>query len=317
MRRRLASESGQALLVTILFLGVLLGAVALTLDVGSWYRQQRQAQATADASALAGAQALPTDPSQAMTLAQQYADSNGGGVSPADITFRSDYMPNDTVVVHVTRTSPSFFAQVFSFGMVTERATAAARADTPEQVNGAAPIVVNKLHPMLSGPGCPCFHTETTLPLGKDGAPGAFGLMNLDPNASNGVPNLGQWIQYGFNGYLDLGKYDSDPGAKFNSGGGDETVLQGLEARLGTELLFPVYDTLDGTGSNAQYNVIGWVAFHLDCVGLQTGSTDCVNNHGNNDTITGYFTRVIWDGIQSNTNKHLPDFGVYSVSLVN
>jgi Flp pilus assembly protein TadG len=313
MTRRLRSESGQALLLTVVFLTVLLGAAALAIDVGDWYHEQRQAQAVADAAALAGAQALPADPTQAQTLAQQYADSNGGTVdSPNGIVLRSDWEPNDTVVVKVTRTAPGFFAKLFSINSVNVHATAAARAGVPEEVNGAAPIVVNKLHPMLSGPGCPCFHDETTIPLGKDGAPGAFGMVNLD-GGNNGVPDLADWIQNGYDGYLGLGPYDSDPGAKFNAHG----ILEALDARVGTELLFPVYDTLTGSGANAQYNVIGWVAFHLDCVGLATDTTDCVNQHGNSDSLTGYFTRVIWDGIQSQTNKHLPDFGVYSVTLVN
>jgi Flp pilus assembly protein TadG len=319
--RRVQSESGQAMILTVLFLTVLIGAVAVTLDVGTWYREQRQAQATADAAALAGAQALPTDPAQALDLTQQYATANGGGVAAADITFRNDYAPNDTVVVNVHRTAPGFFAKLFSISSVTVHASAAARAGVPYQVSGAAPIVVNKLHPMLSGPGCPCFHAETTLPLGKDsgsgpsglGAPGAFGLVNLDPSASNGVPDLADWILSGFNGYLDLGLYDSDPGAKFNP----SNITDALTARLGTELLFPVYDKLTGTGTNATYNVIGWVAFHLDCFGLPTDSTSCSVSHGSQDSLTGYFTRVIWNGLQSSTNKHLPDFGVYSISLVN
>jgi Flp pilus assembly protein TadG len=303
MRGRLRSESGQALLLTVLFLGVVLGATALTLDVGVWYREQRQAQATADAAALAGAQALPTDPAQALTLAQQYGTANGGGIAADGVSFRSDFEPNDTVVVHVTRTAPGFFSKIFSINSVDVNATAAARAGVPEQVKGVAPIVVNKLHPMLSGPGCPCFHSETTIPLGKDGAPGAFGLVNLDPNANNGVPNLGDWIQNGFDGYLPLGAYNSDSGAKFDSNG----IEDALSARLGTELLFPVYDTLTGGGANAYYNVIGWVAFHLDSFDAE----------GDTGSVTGYFTRVIWDGLQSSSDKHLPDFGVYSVSLVN
>jgi len=82
MTSRLRNESGQAVLMTVMFLTVLLGAAALVTDVGGWYRQQRQAQATADAAALAGAQALPSDPAQAQVLAAQYATSNGGGVLP-------------------------------------------------------------------------------------------------------------------------------------------------------------------------------------------------------------------------------------------
>ena len=306
-------ERGQAMLVTVLFLVVLMGCAALTIDVGMWYREQRQAQSTADAAALAGAQDLPNSPSLARASAQQYADANGGGVAAGDITLRTDYQTNDTIAVAVSRPSPSIFARVLSVGDVTVHAKAAARIGVPEAVNGAAPIVVNKLHPMLSGAGCPCFHTETTIPLGKDGAPGAFGMVDLDNSGGNaGNSTLADWVANGFGGYLELGKYDSDPGAKFNG-----ALLAALESKVGAELLFPVYDSLDGTGSNAQYNIIGWVAFHLDCVGLTIGDTDCVNDHGNNDSLTGYFTRVIWDGIQSKTDKNLPDFGVYSVSLVN
>jgi len=312
VRRLLAREDGQAMLLTVLFVVVLVGAVALTIDFGAWYREQRQAQATADAAALAGAQALPTDPATALSLTEQYAASNGGGVSPADITFRSDYEPSDTVVVHASRTSPSFFAKVFSFGNVTVHATAAARAAVPDQVWGAAPIVVSKSHPDLSGGACPCFRVETTIFLGKMGVPGAFGLLDFNQaNGTSGTSTLADWIERGYQGYLPLGDYDSDPGASFNG------LQSALGTQVGKELLFPVYDGLSGQGANAPYNVIGWVAFHLDCVGQLNGGGQCVSDHGSQSYLTGYFTRAIWEGLQSKANEHLPDFGVYSVSLVN
>jgi Flp pilus assembly protein TadG len=312
MTKNLRNESGQAVLMTVLFLTVLIGAAALTTDVGGWYRQQRQAQATADAAALAGAQVLPGDPTQAQVLAATYATDNGGGVPAGGITLRSDFEPNDTVVVKVQKDAPSFFANIFSIDHATVTATAAARAGVPNQVEGVAPIVVNQQQCDLEGcAGCPCFDSETTLPLGKDGAPGAFGFVNLD-GGNNGIGNLASWIQNGYAGYLGLGDYASDPGAKFNSNG----VLSALDARVGTELLFPVYDTLNGPGANAQYDVIGWVGFHLDCVGTVVNGS-CDNTHGNSDALTGYFTKVIWQGIQGTTDQNLPDFGVYSVELVN
>lgn len=313
MTRRLREQDGQAVLVTVLFLAVLVGAVALTIDVGAWYREQRQAQSTADAAALAGAQSLPVNPANAMVLAQQYATTNGGGVTPSGIALRSDYEPNDTIVVNVARTAPSFFAKFFSIDSVSVKRTAAARAGVPEQARYVAPITVSKFHPMLSAPGCPCFHQETTLPLGKDGAPGAFGLVDVDGSRGGvGPSTLGDWIANGFDQYLSLGQYYSDPGAKFNS----SQVVDALASKVGKELLFPVFDDLTGNGANAQYDIIGWVAFHLDCPGDIVSGT-CVANHGNSQDLTGYFTRVIWDGIQATTNKHLPDFGTYSVTLVN
>jgi hypothetical protein len=316
MTRRLRSESGQALVVSVLFMLVLLGGVALTLDVGSWYREHRQAQTTADAAALSAAQVLLAgDTTAAKTAAQSYADKNGGGIDAVDgISFRSDFTPNDTIVVRVTRTAPGFFSKVFEIDSTQVHAKAAARAGVPIDVRWAAPIVVNKLHPKLAGPGCPCFGpaNETTLPLGKTGAPGAFALVNLDDSIKGavGASTIGDWILKGFSAYLPLGDYFSDPGAKWN----DKPIQDALLKRFNSELLFPVYDTLTGSGSNAEYHVIGWVGFHLET----DDAGGSVSGGGVSGSITGYFTRVIWEGIQS--TRSVPgssDFGVRSVALVN
>jgi hypothetical protein len=310
--RRLRNESGQALVVSVVFIFVLIGCVALTLDVGSWYREHRQAQTTADAAALSAAQLLPSsDTTTATTSAQSYADNNGGGIDTTNgISFQSAFEPNDTIVVRVSRTAPGFFSKLFSIDSTHVHATAAARSAVPADVKWAAPIVVNKLHPNLFGtPGCPCFGptNDTTLPLGKTGAPGAFALVNLDEslNGAVGASTVGDWIQRGFNAYLPLGDYLSDPGAKWNDG-----PIQGaLGVRLHSTLLFPVYDTLNSQGANAGYHVIGWVAFYLESE---------VNGGGSSGSITGYFTKVIWDGIQSSSSTPpSPDFGVHSIALVN
>jgi hypothetical protein len=305
MTTRLRDEAGQALVVTSIFLAAVLGGVAMSLDVGSWYREHRQAQSTADAAALAAAQSLPDDPSQAMTLAQSYASDNGGGLAGSDIAFTSGYSTNDTVKVTVHRTAPGFFSKLFGINSANVHASAAARSAVPGDAKWAAPIVVNKNHPLLSGSGCPCFNTPTTLPLGKTGAPGAFALVNLENDESGtiGASQLADWILNGFNEYLPLGDYFSDTGAKWNN----SSIQGALQQRFGSELLFPVYDTLTGTGSNAQYHIIGWVAFHV------TG----VTANGSDGTISGWFKSVIWTGIQSANNNHYPDFGVHTISLVN
>src|SRR5262245_13372561 len=183
------SERGQSMVLTVVFMVVLLGFAALVIDVGSWYRAHRSAQATADASALAGAQALP-DTGAATTLANDYATKNrdGGSGSP-QITFSRQGYETDTITVKVTRPSPGFFAKIFGsrFANVTVSGTATARAYNVYGVrNGIAPITVNYKHPLLNctrgqNPTCdPNFGTPTTLTLedihqsgGKDSA-GAF-----------------------------------------------------------------------------------------------------------------------------------------------
>jgi hypothetical protein len=296
-------ESGQATVLTVLFLAALLGMAALVLDVGSWFREKRRLQATADAAALAGAQALPGNPGNATSLALQYAGANGGGVSSGNVAVSSGLSADDTLTVQAKATSPGFFSKVFGIDFVDVGASAAARVAIPTQALYVAPMVVSDKHPLLAGVGCPCFKQETTLDFDPMGAPGAFGMLNLDGESGTvGTSKEGAWILHGFDKYLPLGDYRSDPGAKFSS-----TNLQdALQARFGTVLLFPVFHKLTGSGQQAQYSIIGWVGFHLESYEV----------NGNNATLTGYFTQFIAKGIQSSTGTNQPDFGVRSIQLI-
>ena len=305
---RTRSDRGQATVMTLVFLVVLLGMAALVLDVGSWYRADRAVQSTADAAALAGAQSLPYNPGNASTLAVQYGDKNGGGVNGSGITISNSSLGvNDTITVHLTRPAPGVFTKLFGVNSVTVGAHATARASLMQQAQYIAPIGVNLKHPKLKGTvSCPCFGVgnPTTLPLGKTGAPGAFDLLNVDgSHGGTGPQTLGDWILKGYSGYLPIGSYLSDPGAKWNS----KPVGDALTARIGTNLLFPVYDVIVGNGANATYHVVGWVGFHL------TGFTA----QGSSGSITGYFTQVIWDGIESVAgNGSNPDLGARVVKLI-
>ncbi len=74
-----SAEQGQVTVLLALFLAVLAGAAAMATDVGSWYRADQAAQATADAAALAGAQGLNLSTADAAALAEEYAETTGGG----------------------------------------------------------------------------------------------------------------------------------------------------------------------------------------------------------------------------------------------
>jgi hypothetical protein len=300
------NERGQATVLTLLMLVVLLGMGALVLDLGSWYRSDRAAQSTADAAALAGAQALPSSPSDATALAIQYGGKNGGGITGGDVSVTNGVLTNDTISVHLARPVGGVFSKLFGVGSVNVGAKAAARASLLDEAKYVAPIGVNLLNKKLKGaPGCPCFGTgnPTTLPLGKVGAPGAFDVINVDSSrGGTGPGTLAGWILHGLDAYMPLGNYYSDTGAKWNSG----QISAALDRRVGTELLFPVYDTVTGGGANAQYHVVGWVGFHL----LSH------EEHGSTGTLTGYFTEVIWDGIAATKDDGEPNLGARTVSLI-
>jgi hypothetical protein len=301
---KLRREDGQALVLGVLLIASLLGCAALVLDVGSWFRDKRQLQSSADAAALAGAQSLPQNPAGAISLAVQYGATNGGGVSAGNITISSVLSTNDTISVHAGNQAPGFFSKVFHINSVNVDATAVARSALPAQALGVAPMVVSDKHPLLSGNGCPCYGSSTTLPYNALGAPGAFGMLNLDQGGNNpGSSQESDWILHGFDKYLPLGNYNSDPGAKFSSG----TIQSALSDRIGTVLLFPVYHKLTGTGSNAEYDIVGWVGFYLDSYDV----------HGNNATLYGHFTTYIAKGIQVTTsNPNESDFGVRTIQLI-
>lgn len=312
MSRILRDERGQSLVIAIVFMTALLGMAGFAVDVGSWYRTQRAAQSAADAAALAGAQSLPQDETTAATVAVANAAENGGGLpdDPQHISFS----PADTIHVTVDRPTGSFFSQILGVTPPVVHASAAARSFIPGAAKYVAPIGVYIDHPMLEGtPGvCPCYgpSNPTSIKLGKvsdgsDEIPGAFVLIDLDQsgNGTSGASTVASWIANGFGNYLPLTDYYSDTGAKF----ANSSIQDALSSRLNTDLLFPVYDKVTGSGSNAQYDVVAWAVFHLTYVPPANGNTA---------ELDGYFQQTIWDGIESTTGDNSDYLGVHSIELV-
>jgi hypothetical protein len=306
--RTLGAEHGQVAVVALLFLTALLGMTALVLDVGSWFRADRRLQATADAAALAGAQLLPEDPGGAMDEALEFASKNGGGVTPYDVKVSTRVLPNDTISVSAQGDSPGFFSKLFGIVSVHVGGDAVARAANVSRVRWAAPIAVNEKHPLLQCRPDPCFGqpTEITLanlndPASANGS-GSFGLLRLNhDHGSISTAVIASWLRDGYSQPLGTGPYPAATGAKFNS----NEFKDAMNVRLGDELLFPVYRSLVGSGANAEYDVIGWVAFVPQSF---TGS-------GSTGSITGSFVRVTWDA-DENDDPSAPDFGVRTVLLV-
>jgi hypothetical protein len=293
-------DSGQTAVVTVIFITVLLGMAAAVLDVGHWYRDDRRLQATMDAAALAGAQALPDDPGQANALAEEYAEKNGGGLDGIEITTTT--IAADTIEVTGSRPSDGVFTRLFGIDSVTVNATAKARTGILSTAHWAAPVAVDEQHPYLQGKR---WGEETELELDKVG-PGAYRLMNIDGSHGGTNPHvLGDWIRSGYDGFMPLDWYYSDPGAKYNSNPGFKAALEEVAAS-GKELLFPVYRETRAQGAGFEYEVVGWVGFVV---------TDFEIKGSKNSTISGYFTQVIWEGIFS--EEAAPeDFGARAISLI-
>lgn len=300
--RRIRDEQGQSTVVVVLFLTVVIGMAAAVIDVGSWYRADRAAQQAADAAALAGAHALPDSTPQATSLALEYAGKNGGGITAGNIAFETRLLPNDTIAVRAERPSPGFFARLFGVASVTVDATAKARSGVLGSARWAAPFGVDEQHPLLSGANCPCFGTGTDLSLTRIG-PGAFRVINIDGSfGGTGPSTLADWIRRGYEGYMPIDWYFSDPGARFNS----SQIQNALTARVGSVLLFPVYRETVRQGASFEYHVVGFVGFRLSGYRIN-GSRDA--------ELYGQFETVTWEGIMSESGSD-PDFGAHAIELV-
>ena len=143
LRRRLRQEKGQVLALMAVSAVALLGLVAFVVDIGRLYYAHRAIQASADAAATAGAQALP-DPNAAIALARQYSAEPGNKNAQANLgTVTATYTtkcisgmpcnPANTIVVNESSQVSSIFAKIFGFNSwtVTAKATASMSGGTP------------------------------------------------------------------------------------------------------------------------------------------------------------------------------------------
>jgi len=292
MRRFLGgfrAQRGQVLVLTAISMVGICGVAGFAIDTGTWYRAHRAQQAIADAAALAAATDLPGNTSQATADAVAYASKNGGSIGSADVTYSTTYTSDDTVTVKTSSTAPSYFLKVVGVGGASVGSTATALAMALGSAWGSAPFAVYYTQPELSGPGCPCFGQATTLSYNKVG-PGGFEIINIDGSrGGSGQTTLADWILDGCDCSTTTPNWlYNDAGAKFNS----SEVAAALDQRIGGNLLFPVYDNTQGTGTNLQYHVIAFVGFKVTGYKFQGSS---------NGTISGSFVKVSWQGTGTQT----------------
>ena len=133
VRRRWPSGQLAPLMAGVI--ATLIGTVALGSDVALHYFNWVQMQKAADSGVLAGANSLPDNPTQAVAVAQQFAESNG--VAAAEITS-TNVAPDDlSITMTVRRTVPFYLAKVLGMTNGTLQVTAAAAPQPPTYAVGA------------------------------------------------------------------------------------------------------------------------------------------------------------------------------------
>lgn len=291
---RLRQQRGQVLALAAMGMVGICGMAGFSIDVASWYQTHRKVQSVADAAALAAVKNLPGSQSQASSDAQTYASKNGGTLGT--ISYSTKYMSGDTVTVTATATAASYFLKVLGVNSANVSATSTATAENLQSANGAMPFGVINTQSQLSGSGCPCYNVATTLTISKIGAPGGFGIVNVDGSSGPASPDtLANWIRNGCSCQTSAPQwYGGTPGARFNS----SQVQSAMNSVIGKTELFPVYDQVTGNGANITFHVIGWSAFTI------TGWS----GRGSSATISGYWVKADWAGVGTTSASNY--FGV-------
>jgi Flp pilus assembly protein TadG len=124
---RRKGQRGQVLVLFVISSFVIIGMVAVVIDVAWFWTNQQQMQRAADAGALAGAVYLPGDTTSAYAAARAEATKNGytSGVNGYTVTPQQDSGNSRRLRVTITGPVDSYFARVFCvIASCTEQATA-------------------------------------------------------------------------------------------------------------------------------------------------------------------------------------------------
>src|SRR3989337_950950 len=136
-------ERGQALVLFVLALSVLMGFTAMTIDVGLFLHERRNLQNAAGAPALAGVLELPQNPAAAQLRAQEWAVQNGiDGTDGRQVESITIPQPDRIEGTIARPRTPFIFARVVGLISVDIRARAVAEVGSVTGTTGLTPFGV-------------------------------------------------------------------------------------------------------------------------------------------------------------------------------
>ncbi len=298
--RILADDAGDVLLLTAVSMVALCGFGAMAIDAGVVMAKHQQAQAAADAGALAGASDLLAGAQAAADTAYQYAknnDSNAGFTATADTSAQ-------TVTVSGSEKVSLWLARVLGYRTSNIGVTAQAQMGTLVSGIGMVPLAV---------PNQQFYYgEEVNLSQGAgSGSSGNYGFLDLSGQGANGIVTD---LEHGYTVPLSVGEQvPTETGVmagpvkeaidyRLNAAANDTACQSYTTVRsdCSTMMYLPVVNTLDVNGKK-HVTILGFAAFFLQ--GLE-GS-------GGQQYITGRFIRMIRPGVLGTGT----DFGLETVKL--
>jgi len=298
MIRQFKNDKGVIQIIVVLALTALLGAAALTIDIGAAMAERMKLSNAVDAATLAGAMELPTDPSAAKSKAAEFITLNGVDVNDVEIIVGAD---NRSLTIKAAEPFQFILAPAIGIDDTVLEASAKVIVAPASSAGGLRPFGIDNQD--LD------YGEQVTLKEGGgDGEIGNFGGLAFDDEFGARVFNIN--IEYGYDGTLYIGDIiDTEPGNMASSINTIETVIDqdpystfsNFDADSPRVWTIPVLDNMDVAGRE-EVVIVGFAAFFIEEVDRHAGQTD----------VTGRFVQFTSNG---DIDEDAPDLGFYGMKL--
>jgi Flp pilus assembly protein TadG len=299
-------ESGQTLVVSIIFMVVLIGFVGLAVDGGNVLLQRRNMQGVADASAMAGVMEVSRSTTSANATARDYVTSKNASdnatiknvvvTGAASSSCEGKTIPKYSVCVVVSRTQNASFAQII--GVKTTKAEAKAVASA-NQV-----YAMGKWLPIGLMDGAWTSGNQISFAPGSANAPA--GTINPDAgdtckfSGGNTVRDVA--ISKAFGG-IDACALPIGSMIPTQTGGTNGPVLQGLTTRVGSNT-DSFNDVFEWNAAMGKYVIKKPDSPRLGIVPIAEGGATWSLTGGASMKVVGYGIVYLGDVTKPNANPY-------------
>lgn len=262
-----SGERGAVAVIVGILVTVLFGFAALAVDVGNLWASRRQLVTATDAAVLAATQSYAEGENGCTTVAGRYVDDNYAEATVTGCTVSGANSGHGVVTVAAKVPVDYQFAGVIGVADPEVPASSTASWHAPSGVTLPRPFGLCEDHPAVkawmasprtdSAPVKVMYGKSSNDDCGS--ASGNWGVLDFD-GGSNGTGDVREWTLEGYDGIVRVGDtVDGNPGAFSNSLGAD---LDDLIAQGGL-MTFPLFDSVTGNGSIAEFRITGFVSARL------------------------------------------------------
>ncbi|MCP8616132.1 Tad domain-containing protein [Salirhabdus salicampi] len=298
MVRKVKDESGQILIIVALLMSAFLALLALVIDGGNLYLERNRLQKAVDASALAGAQDLPTFPNRAREQAE-YTAFHNQEIDNLTIEIPSG---NTSIYVHANKEVNLIFANAIGFSDPIIEAEATVSLYPLSSAKGAIPLGVEYNTDLAYG-------TRKSLKVGESTV-GNFGALAL---TGPGAKDYETDLKYGYEFTIKVGeRLDTQTGniagptkkaIDYRLSGCPNETYENFSTDCSRVVLVPVFRPITTSENQVKsVEIIGFATFFLESV---TSTSDGAE-------VFGRFIRTTHIG---ELNENQTDYGTYGYKL--